>query len=215
MIKQSKLYENLAKFLGYTYSLKDPRYPTNIPGVGEPLAPPNQTNCCAFVEGLIIPAAQESGHKFEWGPNEHKRAVLSGGLPLGSMESVQVYIDAGLAEPWEFETSEHFGWIVCQKWDSLNTQGHTFLIAALWARPGHMRSVEGPGDPYVLVLEASSGGGGGVRWRHVGKLSEKLATVYDVYRSLNWDEMPLLPWSDLKRICPRLQCARLLVDYTR
>ena len=146
MIQRGALADQLAKYEGWTYSLNDPRYPTALPGVRLPMAPPNQTNCSAFVEGLVVGAA-----KVPWSLDAHRRAMIYDlAMRFGPVEAL---VDASLADQGDPRGVPE-AWSVCQGWRG--PRGHTFIIAAVH-------------EEAVAILEANRGWGlNGVGYRGHG-----------------------------------------------
>lgn len=183
--------EQLELYVGWTYSLDDPRYPVPLPGLRLPPPPPRQTNCCAFVEGLIVGAARASIPDLEWGRAAHRRAMVwHAGDRFGPVEAL---VDAGLAvRRAECTDAPPPPWSVCQGWRG--NRGHTFIVAAT------------DGDK-VLILEANSARGlNGVGWRAAGGLTSGRApdgwqTVRDVWT-----------WRRVMDAYPELAIAALCID---
>lgn len=154
-IPEAGLLAQLECFRGFTYSLGEPRYPTPLPGVRVPMAPPDQTNCCAFVEGLIIPTA-DRWLGAEWGLHQHKQMMIMGG---DLFSPIAALITAGLATAIDPEGPPG-RWAVVQGWNQKRTRGHTFIVAR------HDRESD-----TVLTLEANNAFGlNGVGHRGLGPI---------------------------------------------
>ena len=191
MISADAILETLKNYIGWSYSSGDPRYPSDLPGIRLPRSPPEQTNCCAFVEGLIIGAAMECVADLEWGMAAHRRAMIW--TPADRFGPVGVLVDAGLAVPHTVRRdTPPPPMSVCLGWRG--TRGHTFIIA----------DTDGG---RVLILEANKGRGlNGVGWRAGGRLTSSTQpdgwqTVKDV-----WD------WRRVMKAYPELAVAAVRID---
>jgi len=185
------LREQLELYLGWSYDLHDPRYPTQLPGVRLPAAPPRQTNCCAFVEGLVVGAAARAG-EVPWSLAAHNRAMITDAAHRYS--SVEVLVDVGLAERCSPMDSAPPAWSVCQGWRA-NGHGHTFLIADVH---------EGT---RVLILEANCAYGlNGVGWRGHGMAQASSPPALWYRDSRAWD------WDRVRATYPGLKVAALRID---
>ncbi|MFT5459377.1 MAG: hypothetical protein ACI9K2_005888, partial [Myxococcota bacterium] len=51
-IAEAALIERLEAFAAFGYSTHDPRYPFELPGISTSSSPPENNNCCTFVEAL-------------------------------------------------------------------------------------------------------------------------------------------------------------------
>ncbi len=198
MIPQSALLAQLRRFIGWRYNGSRARYPMPGPGWGEH-APPCVTNCCCFVEGLIIPAAANHVAGLLWTLQRHRQMMVLTGDLFGPITAL---VAAGLAHEHDVESSPP-DWTVCQGWDAEWKRGHTFIVAM--------------GDPPggLLILEATNGWGlDGVGWRGVGPLSDLVATPQAAWRApvpvgerrWRWD------WDRVRATYPHLRAAALLVD---
>lgn len=147
MLSLQAIHRQLDLYAGWVYA-SDAHYPTPLPGIKVKLSPPNYTNCCAFVEGVIVPA---SG--IDWDMEQHRRAMVwSAADRFGP---VGVLCDAGIAWPQPNDDAPP-AWSVCQGWRG--TRGHTFIVAA-------------SDGVHVTLLEANKGRGlNGTGWRGVAPL---------------------------------------------
>lgn len=145
------MLEQAALFRGWVYGT--PSYPVPLPGVKVPLAGRHYTNCCAFVEAVVVGGAHFAGLDLGWGLAQHNRFMIV--APRDRMGPVEALIDAGVAHPWD-ATKPPPPWSVCQGWNG--SRGHTFLIA------------DSAGDD-VLILEANKAYGlNGPGWRSMGPI---------------------------------------------
>ncbi len=196
MIPRSLLIAQLERYAGWTYAPDGPdgvrhvTYPSPLPGMpGLTAPPPTVTDCCSFVEGLIIGPAGAAGHG-EWGRAFHNRMMILD-EKRDRFGPVDVLVDVGLAERLKPSDEVWPTPAVAQGWGP--SGGHTFL---LWERSG---------DAY-LRLECSKSQGG-VVWRDVGRVIS--ATPPD-----DWAKRAR-PWSTarIRRWYPELAiCALRVVD---
>lgn len=196
MILREALLEQLALYRGWVYG--SPRYPSALPGVRLPLAPPNHVDCCSFVEGLVIGAAVRAGLDPGWGLAEHNRAMVL--TPRDRFGPVEVLIDAGLAWPLALDDVPP-AWTVCQGWRR-DGGGHTFLIA------------ETAGQR-VLLLEANRGYMlNGPGWRAIAPLGEAREDQ-DGLPPKWWQDPLAWTWAMVRDLYPELAVCALRVGDDR
>lgn len=155
IISESHILKRLALFDGWKYS-RMPRYPDNIHGVKVPLAPPKETDCCTFVESIVVGAYVLScPADVHWSLRLHKRAMIQD--ISEPFSPITAYVDAGMAEE-TLPTMTPPRWSVVQGWRDLAAAkgGHTFLVRP---RPSS-------GADAIDILEANVGAG--VQWRDAG-----------------------------------------------
>lgn len=191
-IPEEALLAQLETFRGSSYSLHTPSYPSALPGVGVPRSPPNQTNCCAFAEGLIVPTAGRWIPELTWGLARHKQAMIMG---MDLYSPITAYVESGIAV--EIARDGPPGdWSLVQGWNATETIGHTFIVAR------HELATD-----QVLTLEANSAWGlSGVGHRGVGMLNKWPNFDFDArLRDSPWT------WERLCEKYPRRAACALLV----
>lgn len=156
MIPESELFAQLERYKDYRYSRLNPHYPTAVPGVRLAQGPPELTNCCTFVEGLLLPVAASHVVGLEWGLKRHSQMMITG---HDRLSPVAALIDAGLADRADPDACP-LRWSVVQGWRTPES-GHTFIVAD-----------SAHGD-LVLILEANCAYGlDGVGWRGIGNIRD-------------------------------------------
>jgi hypothetical protein len=154
-----------------------PHFPWDIPGInGEIIAPKgtvSYTDCCAFVEAVIIRAYDVQ----EWGIARHRQSMLTD--VKRPFSPVEVLEQAGLTQATE--NAGRVGaprWYAVQGWrgglaDIPQCGGHTFLIEAM------------PGDAMITLHEANVSTGVhslATTWRTIHRRypSNKIVRLRDV-----------------------------------
>lgn len=147
-----------------------------------------QTNCCCFVEALLVRAFQEQDRRLQV-EGEYHRAFMAIGDPYGPVHAA---IELGFADPVPEEDYPKARWLLCQGWNASMTRGHTFIV------------VETDEDGCVLVLESNNSHAvRGVGWRGLGNVK-------------HWSGKPKPPnwwnWDSLRRRYPNLRAAAIRLD---
>ena len=187
-MKESDLFTQLEKFLPYRYATESIRFPEHIQGLATPTSPPYNTDCVAFLEGLLVPVACRADPYLLWGRERHHQFMIRTPDRFGPVTAV---CEAQLAEPVE----EPGPWTLCQGWRS-NGSGHAFVVVRHDVLAGR-----------VLILEASRWIRG-VGWRGIGTIRSKGCTIPP-----NWqDRAPT--WERIKDEFKELKMAQLLVELT-
>ncbi len=126
MIPEAALLAQLELFRGYGYSGGSPRYPAAIPGVLVATAPPKRTNCCCFVEGLIVPVAARLVDEFAWNWRRHRQMMIMDRDRRFS--PIVALVNSGLALMCDPDDPPG-DWAVMQGWNEDFSNGHTLIIA--------------------------------------------------------------------------------------
>ena len=170
------------------------RYPEPIPGVNVRMGGgkgrlPKRTNCCTFVESVILGAAARSGVEVEWNEDLHKKAMIDG--EVSKLAPPGAYVEAGLAHA-PVDVTIPLGWCIAQGWRPRWAGGHTFM--------GYCTSADELDAP-VLILDA---GIDGIGFRMQGY--ERVIEKPDDWAALtNWTRR------SLHTVYPFLAAARLRV----
>jgi peptidoglycan hydrolase-like protein with peptidoglycan-binding domain len=182
-VPESALTSLLPSVARYTYDLANPRYPSSLPGVSLPLAPPEQTNCCCFAEWFIVKAfAGQHGSAFQWSSQRHAQMMIPADFS-DRYAPVTAMVEAGMATAVP-DGAAPSAWCLFQGWRT-GTSGHTMIIVAYHA----------PSDR-VLTLEANSAYGlNGVGCRNFGNLRD-LAGGRSPARW--WEDARAPTWSSLR-----------------
>jgi hypothetical protein len=200
-IDESFVVERLKDFKGYGYDMtRGVCYPWPLPRLKVPTdVKPPKTNCCTFVEGLLVKAWEDAVFdRVEWGPERHKQMMIFGEDLFSPVTAV---VEAGMAVPLDPPEAELPPWILVQGWKDLRAKkgGHTFLIVAQRGEA-------------VLTLEANSS----YRLNGVGFRGLGLAEDFDFEPPEGWWEDPGLwqggkiwTWPMIREAYPDLQMARL------
>ena len=160
-VQESALIALLPLFHGYSYDLDQPRYPFELPDTRVPQAPPEQINCCTFVEALLVRAWSDAhGSRFHWDTARHRQMMINEADDLFS--PVTAAVDSGMAVAVDDADQIPRPWTIIQGWRPGFRSGHTFLVVA-----------HDPGSDRVLTLEANSAFGlNGVGCRTLGNLRD-------------------------------------------
>lgn len=187
-MKESDLFLQLEKFIPFRYASDDIRFPDYIQGIATPVSPPYNTDCVAFLEGLLVPVACRADPYLLWGRDRHRQFMIRTPDRFGNITAV---CEAQLAEP----ISEPAPWTLCQGWRR-NGTGHAFMVVRPDLTSGK-----------VLILEASKWLSG-VGWRGVGTIRVKGCTIPSDWQ----DRAPT--WDRVKEDFKELKMAQLLVELT-
>jgi peptidoglycan hydrolase-like protein with peptidoglycan-binding domain len=146
-VPESALTALLPAFAGYTYDLRNPRYPRPLPGVSVPQAPPLQTNCCCFAESFFVDAfARHHGTTFQWSSERHNQMMILADFS-DRFSPVTAVVQAGMATPIA-EGAPPSAWSLVQGWRS-STSGHTFIVVAYHAPTKRVLTLEA-NNAYLL-----------------------------------------------------------------
>ena len=174
--RHERILSAIKCFDGWGYSRNDVQYPWAIPGVDLFVVPvtgaKGVTNCCCFVEAVVLRAYDVQ----EWGLERHNCSMLVDARRPYS--TVEVLEDAGLT--MATENAGRTGvprWYAVQGWrgglvDIPQCGGHTFLVEA-W-----------PGEAMVTMHEANVSTGVhslSTTWRTINKRypSNKIVRLRD------------------------------------
>ncbi len=185
-----QVLERVEAFRSYRYSRTRAVYPWPLPGVGvelEAKGTARVTNCCTFLEAVLVDAFAQTRPGFTWSLELH-RAFMCIGDRFGPVHAA---IESGMADPvgegWQGRS-----WLLVQGWQGQRA-GHTFCVP--------QTSAEG----HVLILEANNGFGlRGVGYRDVGRLRDLAAGQLPV-ASPEWT------WDRLRARYPQMRACALRV----
>lgn len=199
-IDESFLVARLQQFKGFTYSLKDPHF-LDQPIEGSDaykIVPPNQNNCCVFLEDLVLGAFRAAGVAVPWTKKSHKQAMIAYWDDLFS--PVTAYVEAGLAVRLEDPKALPAPWTVCQGWGPKS--GHTFGII----------DVHRPTRKVCTIESNSYYGMNGPGMRRLGDLDALLNGPPDCW----WENDQVPTWEDLHASYSKgIEGARLKVTNLR
>ncbi len=202
-IPEWALVRLLPRFTAFTYSLKRPRYPYEIPGVRVRTTGKKAINCCTFAEALLVRAFEdELDQAFHWGPVRHAQMMIFDAGDRFSPITAAVEANMGAAVDDEDRAPEP--WTLVQGWrgHEISRGGHTFIVL----------DVEGKGaDARILTLEANKAYQiNGVGYRGLGNIER--------YRSRGlspgagwWDAAGIPSWGQLAETYPLRRSAKLHV----
>ena len=192
-INESALINLVKKFEDHRYSRDNIYYPYELPGVSLSQGPPHTTNCCTFVEALLVKAWADNNRDFKWNSHCHAQMMINSD---DLFAPVTVTVDSGMAE--EVSADSLPGpWTIVQGWHVLGKQGHTFLVVDYHEPTGR-----------VLTLEANSAYKmDGVGFRNIGNIKEFGCKPPENW----WEREDLWTWDRLKSYYPDLKQARLKV----
>lgn len=125
-IEESNLVSIVKDFNGFSYDLHKPTYPFELKGINVPQGPPNQNNCCTFVEAITVKAWMDSFPDFEWNNKRHGQMMIFSTEDYFS--PVTAAIESGMGEKVEDVEEAPNPWTLVQGWKAQWTGGHTFLI---------------------------------------------------------------------------------------
>lgn len=202
-IREFFLVERLKDFSGYGYDMtRGVCYPWPLPRLRVPTGVrPPKTNCCTFVEALLVKAWEDAAPDLlEWGPERHRQMMIWGEDLFSPVTAV---VEAGMAVPIEPPETALPPWTLVQGWKDLRAKkgGHTFLIVAQRGEA-------------VLTLEANSYYQlDGVGFRGLGHAED-----FGFEPPPNWWEDAALwqdgkvwTWPRLRAAYPDLRMARLKI----
>lgn len=153
----AQVLERVEAFRAYGYNGKRAVYPWPLPGVRVPLeakGAARATNCCTFLEAVLVDAFAKTRPGFTWSLELHE-AFMCIGSRFGPVHAA---IESGMADPVG-EGWHKLPWLLVQGWRGPRA-GHTFCVPRTWAGR-------------VLILEANNGFGlRGVGYRDVGRLRD-------------------------------------------
>ena len=159
-VPESALTALLPTFHPYTYDLDQPRYPFELPSTRVPQAPPEQINCCTFVEALLVRAWADAHGTFRWDTARHRQMMIN--EPDDLFSPVTAAVESGMAAAVDDADQIPRPWTVIQGWRPGFRSGHPFLVVA-----------HHPASDRVLTLEANSAFGlDGVGCRTLGNLRD-------------------------------------------
>lgn len=150
----------LPAFQGWTYARGRPSYPWAIPGVpGLHVGSPRCSNCCTFVEALVVGAAARTRPGFAWGLDRHSQMMVAD--MAHPFSPVDALIASGLAEDCDDETPAP--WTVIQWWSSDWKSGHTLLVV----------DYDSTTDRALILESTRTAIQDGVSWRGLGALGAR------------------------------------------
>ncbi len=192
-IDESAILENLPAYNGSTYSLKQPRYPFELKGIGLKQSPPRLSNCCTFVEGILIKSWQDVFPEFEWSKEQHANMMIMSKEDLYSPITEAVKSDLAV----ELDEDTPNPWTIIQGWNDKMNRGHTFIIVD-----------HDPTSDKVLTLESNASFKlNGVGFRGLGN-----SEMFDNEVPSDWSSTPGVPtWAALKKRYPNRKMAALKV----
>jgi hypothetical protein len=181
-IPEKAILDTLPAFAQYSYSLGDPRYPWELPGVQVPQAPPYETNCCTFIEAVLVRAFAEENPGFGWSRDLHnKMMILDDKNPYSPINAA---CEAGMGEEIEDPDVPPLPWTLVQGWRNYRIGGHTFIIVDRHEATDR-----------CLILEANKGYGlNGVGFRMIGMLAH-----YHRPPDCWWSRTELWTWERVRR----------------
>lgn len=189
-IDEKSITDLLPSFYDYAYDLDRARYPFMLGSFNVPLAPPNQNNCCTFVEALLAKAWENSKDDFSWGMNEHRQMMIFSANDFYS--PITCLVNADMAAAVEDHDQSPHPWTVIQGWRKQWTSGHTFIILN-----HHVETDR------VLTLESNSAYKlNGIGYRMIGNLNDFKSPPENW-----WQNDQLWTWQRIKSIYQfRNQC---------
>lgn len=186
----------LPAFYGYTYSLKQPRYPYSIPYLPSlPLEPPVANNCCTFVEGLLVKGWYDTiTSGFRWSEKRHDQMMINNTDDYFS--PVTVAVEARMAKAIDDPDAFPEPWTVVQAWRKQWSGGHTFIV--LDSHPSSQR---------ILTLESNKAYGmNGPGYREIGDLDQF------PHPGKNWFESSKVwTWARFRETYPYMKLAKLAI----
>jgi hypothetical protein len=150
-----------------------------------PVSPPYNTDCIAFLEGLILPVACRADTLLLWGRERHKQFMIRDArYPFSNIDAL---VEADLA----IEVETPGPWTVVQGWRG-NGTGHAFAIVRC-------------SDNHCLILEASKALLG-VGWRGIGNIRARGCKIPTDWQSRS------PTWERVKSDFSKVRMAQLLVE---
>lgn len=189
-IDEKSITDLMPSFYDFEYDIDQARYPFELSGFNAPQAPPNQNNCCTFVEALLVKAWENSIDDFRWSINQHRQMMIISANDFYS--PITCLVNADLAEAVEDHDQSPHPWTVIQGWRKQWTSGHTFIILN-----HHIETDR------VLTLESNSAYKlKGVGYRMIGSVKE-FKNPPDNW----WENDSLWTWQRIKSVYQfRNQC---------
>jgi hypothetical protein len=181
-VDEQVLVNLLPGFESFTYTPDEAHYPFPLPGVNLPQSPPEQNNCCTFVEALLVKAWAESHADFTWDSHKHGQMMIFSNDDYFSPVTavVESAMAIGVADA---DTPPH-PWTLIQGWRKQWRGGHTFIIV----------DYHQPSDR-VLTLESNSAYGlNGVGFRQIGNLRDVGGRPPQNW----WDDAGLWTWEKIQ-----------------
>ncbi len=181
-IPESALTDLAANFYPFTYDLDQARYPFEITGFKAPQAPPQQNNCCTFVEALIA-KAWENSIGYKWSKQKHAQMMIYSNDDYFS--PITCLVESGIGMPVNNPDQLPHPWSVVQGWRKQWNGGHTFIILAYHETTDH-----------VLTLESNSSYQlNGVGFRGIGNLRDFPSPPVNW-----WERTGLWTWERMKSV---------------
>lgn len=151
-VPESALIRMLAKFVRFHYTWGKAYYPVSLPGVTQavaPLAPPEETNCCCFCEGLLVATWHEQhGSRFSWDLERHNQIMPTLEVDDPSSAPVKAVVSAGMATALP-KGARPNAWCLAQGWSSY-PKGHQFIVVARHAND-RVLTLEANGSPSLKL----------------------------------------------------------------
>ncbi len=160
-IPESELVSELSEYNGYSYASTDARYPYKLKGITINQGPPNQNNCCTFVEGMLVKSWADNFPDFEWNNKRHNQMMVMG---ADLFSPVAAAVESGMAVKVDDVEAPPQPWTIIQGWKEIDPPkgGHTFFIVDHHAETDR-----------VLTLESNMALGlDGVGFRKIGMASD-------------------------------------------
>ncbi len=196
-VPEEAIVRLLPAFYGYSYVLRNPRYPYPIPHVPNlPLEPPVANNCCTFVEALLVKAWLDTiASGFRWSQKRHGQMMIWSTDDYFS--PVTAAVEARMAEKIDDPDAFPEPWTVVQGWRKRWSGGHTFIVL-----DSHQPSRR------ILTLESNKAFGmNGPGYRAIGDLDQL------PHPGAEWFESPAVwTWAKFRETYPYMELARLAVD---
>ena len=194
-LPEAVLIDGLQSFVGWEYSLKEPRYPYQLGSFKLKEAPPNATNCVCFTEALLIKAWQKQFPSFPWVKSDHDLFMVPENRRYGS---VDVTVSAGLGVQQRSPRALPAPWTLVQGWTS-SGRGHSFFVLD-----------RDEATERVLTLESSKWNQiTGVGYREIGDLHE---CGEDLHPGSDWHVgTQVWSWASIKRTFVKRRMATLRV----
>ncbi len=197
IVPEEAIVSLLPAFYGYTYVLKNPRYPFPLPYVPNlPLEPPVANNCCTFVEGLLVKAWCDTiTTGYRWSRKRHGQMMIWSTDDYFS--PVTAAVEARMAEAIDDPDTFPEPWTVVQAWRKRWSGGHTFIV--LDSHPPSQR---------VLTLESNKAFGmNGPGFREIGDLDKV------PHPGAKWFESSAVwTWARFREVYPWMKLAKLAID---
>ena len=194
-VDEEILINLLQQFETFTYTPDEARYPYQLPGLRLPQAPPEQNNCCTFVEALLVKAWTDTFSDFTWSPGRHGQMMILSNDDYYS--PVTAAVESGMAISVTNPDSPPHPWSLVQGWRRQWRGGHTFIIV------DHHEETD-----RVLTLESNSAYRlNGVGFRAMGNLRDTGGKPPENW----WQNDALWTWEKIQATYQYRQQARLKV----